>query len=157
MSINANETFGLLGPNGAGKTTTISMLTGLFPPTSGTATISGFDIVKEIDQVHLVIGICPQFDVHWPNLTVEEHLLFYARMKGIAANEEAIHIKEMAGRVGLEADLKKKSSELSGGMRRRLSVAIAFIGNPQIVSHKITYRTADCPVYQRAKGIPLDL
>jgi ABC-type multidrug transport system ATPase subunit len=64
-----------------GKTTTISMLTGLYPPTSGLGLVGGYDIRTEIDQVHWAMGLCPQFDVLWDDLTPKEHLLFYARIK----------------------------------------------------------------------------
>ena len=73
----------MLGPNGAGKTTLISMITGIYPPSEGNAWISGFDIINNIEKVHLNMGVCPQFDILWPDLTVEEHLFFYARLKGV--------------------------------------------------------------------------
>eukprot|EP01119_Soliformovum_irregulare_P016294 TRINITY_DN4697_c0_g1_i1.p1 TRINITY_DN4697_c0_g1~~TRINITY_DN4697_c0_g1_i1.p1 ORF type:complete len:870 (-),score=220.23 TRINITY_DN4697_c0_g1_i1:30-2567(-) len=133
LSIAEGEFFGLLGPNGAGKTTLISILTGLYASSSGTAKIDGHDIQEEMDQVHMSIGICPQFDIQWSNMTVEEHLLFYARLKGIPAKEEKFHALNLATKVGLEDSLNKLSSELSGGMQRRLSVAMALIGNPKIV------------------------
>ena len=131
--VDQNECFGFLGPNGAGKTTTISILTGLFQPTSGSASVGGFDISEEIDLVHRVIGVCPQFDIQWSELTVEEHLLFYARLKGIESSVEKEHVVELATEVGLEGCLDRQSGQLSGGMRRRLSIAIALIGNPRIV------------------------
>ena len=79
LHIKKGETFGLLGPNGAGKTSLIAMLTGLYPPESGNAWIGGYSIINQIDNVHTQIGVCPQFDLLWPDLTVEEHLLFYSR------------------------------------------------------------------------------
>lgn len=88
LKINEGELFGLLGPNGAGKTTLITQLTGLYPPTLGNAWIGGFDIRNNLDIVQLQIGVCPQFDILWENLTVEDHLLFYARIKGISPEEE---------------------------------------------------------------------
>ena len=72
-----------LGHNGAGKATTMSVLTGLFPPTSGTAIINGFDIRSQIDLVRKSLGICPQYNVLFDKLTVEEHLWFYASLKGM--------------------------------------------------------------------------
>lgn len=72
-----------LGHNGAGKTTTMSVLTGLFPPTSGTAIVNGYDIRKDIDLVRKSLGICPQYNVLFDNLTVSEHLWFYASLKGM--------------------------------------------------------------------------
>lgn len=86
--VNKGEMFGLLGPNGAGKTTLISQLTGMFKSTSGNAWIAGYDIKQQLEQIQLQIGLCPQFDIHWPDMTVEEHLLFYARLKGIKPKYE---------------------------------------------------------------------
>ena len=84
LAVPRGECFGLLGENGAGKTTTVRMLTGVFPPTDGEAFVSGYNCETEIDKVQLSIGVCPQHDVLWENMTVEEHLYFYARVKGVA-------------------------------------------------------------------------
>jgi ABC-type multidrug transport system ATPase subunit len=88
LRIEKGELFGLLGPNGAGKTTFISMLTGMYRPTSGNAWMGGYDICNHLELVQLQIGVCPQFDVLWGELTCEEHLLFYARLKGVPPEEE---------------------------------------------------------------------
>lgn len=133
LRVNEGELFGLLGPNGAGKTTLISMLTGLYKPDSGNAWIAGFDITNELDQVQLIMGVCPQFDILWPDLTVYEHLLFYARLKGIAPYDEHNRVQLAMKDVYLTQFKNLKTNELSGGMRRRLSVAIALVGNPKIV------------------------
>eukprot|EP01117_Protostelium_nocturnum_P007430 TRINITY_DN2658_c0_g1_i1.p1 TRINITY_DN2658_c0_g1~~TRINITY_DN2658_c0_g1_i1.p1 ORF type:complete len:1127 (+),score=257.54 TRINITY_DN2658_c0_g1_i1:1736-5116(+) len=133
LCVQRGECFGLLGENGAGKTTSISILTGLITPSSGTAFVVGHDIRTNIDQVHLNIGICPQFSVLWPDLTVEEHLYFFARLKGIKASEEKSHVEECLKRYGLINQRDKRSKNLSGGMQRRLSVAMALVGNSQIV------------------------
>ena len=74
LGIRSNECFGLLGPNGAGKSTAISMWTGLFAPTSGRASICGFDMETQMDEIYQRLGVCPQFDILWPLLTVEEML-----------------------------------------------------------------------------------
>jgi len=132
LIVKKNTCFGLLGENGAGKTTTISLLTGLFPPTSGYALVGGYDITKEIDMVHLVIGLCPQFDVLWSDLTCKEHLLFYARLKGIHPTKEEAHVIHILREVGLYEARHRHASNLSGGMRRRLSLAISFVGNSVI-------------------------
>jgi len=133
LAIPQGECFGLLGENGAGKTTTISIVTGFLKPTTGYALVGGYDIRTEIDNVHLVIGVCPQFSIQWESLTVREHLLFYARLKGISPNQEKQHINKCLIDFGLENVQEKLSSELSGGMQRRLSVAIALVGNSEIV------------------------
>lgn len=88
MTVKSGELFGLLGPNGAGKTTLIHQLTGFYEPTKGNAWIGGFDIKNQLDIVRLNIGVCPQFDVLWDTLNVEEHLQFYARLKGVHPHEE---------------------------------------------------------------------
>jgi len=88
LALRNKECFGLLGPNGAGKTTTISILTGMIMPTKGSASVGGFDIQTEIDYVFTSIGLCPQFDVHWEGLTVEETMLFYIRLRGVKISQE---------------------------------------------------------------------
>jgi len=132
LSVTEGECFGLLGENGAGKTTTISICTGLIKPTKGFALVGGFDIRNEIDKVHLVIGVCPQFSILWETLTVEEHLLFYARLKGISPTEEKLHVKQSLQKFGLFDSSKRLAINLSGGMQRRLSIAIALIGDSEI-------------------------
>jgi len=129
------ECFGLLGPNGAGKTTTISMLTGLFSPSAGNASVSGYNLKKELKRIYDVMGICPQFDICWPDLNVEDHLYFYARLKGMPKEAEKEAVDRLIAEVGLTeaANQKKKAKELSGGMRRRLSLAMSLIGQPEVV------------------------
>jgi ABC-type glutathione transport system ATPase component len=109
----------LLGENGAGKTTIISMLTGVFPPTSGHAFINGYDIRTDIDKVHLNLGVCPQFNILWEDLTVEEHLLFYSRLKGIPPALEKGHVERSMQEVGLLKYSTRRAKDLSGGMKRR--------------------------------------
>ena len=101
----------------------------------GEAYVNGFNISTEMHRVYERMGICPQFDVVWPSLTVMEHLLFYARLKGVqggATVENAVALRA-ARQVKLHMALNKQSHELSGGMRRRLSLAISLIGNPSVV------------------------
>ena len=88
LVVEHNEIFGLLGPNGAGKTTLISLITGMYSPNSGNAWVGGYSIRNQLEKVHLEMGVCPQFDLLWPTLTVEEHLYFYARLKGTKLSEE---------------------------------------------------------------------
>lgn len=133
IAMENGECFGLLGPNGAGKTTTISMLCGLFGPSYGTAYVNGFDIRTDMDSVHLSLGLCPQFDILWDDLTCEEHLLFYARLKGTPLLEESKEVEKVLKSVGLWEKRSKKSGALSGGMKRRLSIAISFVGNPSVI------------------------
>jgi len=133
LGLNKGECLGLLGPNGAGKTTLVSILCGMTKSTSGFALIDGLDIRTQMSQVHRVLGLCPQHDIFWSDLTVEEHLLFYSRLKGYTHNEKA-HVHEIARMMGLGVPhVTKKVSELSGGMKRRLSIAIAMVGDSQLI------------------------
>ncbi|XP_063792321.1 ATP-binding cassette sub-family A member 2 [Pseudophryne corroboree] len=133
LNLHENQVVSFLGHNGAGKTTTMSILTGLFPPTSGSATIYGHDIRTEMNEIRKSMGMCPQHNVLFDKLTVEEHLWFYSRLKGMA--EEAIR-KEMDKMIkDLELSNKRHClvQTLSGGMKRKLSVAIAFVGGSRAV------------------------
>jgi len=125
--------FGLLGPNGAGKTTLIHSLIGVYTLTNGYAKLAGFNVKTDMDQVYKRIGICPQHDILWNDLTVEEHLLFYARLKGITKEQEADAVEESMASVGLENFKHNLVSGLSGGEKRRLSIAIALVGDPKLV------------------------
>ncbi|XP_007428699.1 ATP-binding cassette sub-family A member 1 [Python bivittatus] len=122
-----------LGHNGAGKTTTMSILTGLFPPTSGTAFILGKDIRSELSTIRKNLGVCPQHNVLFDELTVEEHIWFYARLKGLSEKLVKKEMEQMAIDVGLPHKLRSKTSKLSGGMQRKLSVALAFVGGSKVV------------------------
>uniref|UniRef100_A0A8C6VPK5 P-type phospholipid transporter n=1 Tax=Naja naja TaxID=35670 RepID=A0A8C6VPK5_NAJNA len=122
-----------LGHNGAGKTTTMSILTGLFPPTSGTAFILGKDIRSELNTIRKHLGVCPQHNVLFDELTVEEHIWFYARLKGLPKKLVRMEMEQMATDVGLPHKLKSKTSQLSGGMQRKLSIALAFVGGSKVV------------------------
>tara|TARA_B110000091_G_C13549297_1_gene363741 strand:- start:48 stop:686 length:639 start_codon:yes stop_codon:yes gene_type:complete len=135
LHIPTNQCFGMLGPNGAGKTTTISMLTGLIPASKGDAVVANKDLHNELSGIYENIGVCPQFDVTWPELTIEEHLIFYARVKGVPKEAEHLEIMKLIKDIGLmDAHVKKSTSKaLSGGMRRRLSLAIALVGKPPVV------------------------
>lgn len=133
LAMNYNECFGLLGPNGAGKTTCLSMLTGLLPITKGSARIGGLDIKSNVDAIYRILGVCPQFDIVWSELTVQEHLALYSRIKGINSSEARGKIQQAAERCGLDGDVfNMPAGELSGGNKRRLSIAISLIGNPWI-------------------------
>ncbi|CAL1591240.1 unnamed protein product [Knipowitschia caucasica] len=128
-----NQITSFLGHNGAGKTTTMSILTGLFPPTSGTALINGYDIHSDMDTIRKYLGMCPQHNVLFSELTVEEHIYFYARLKGRSKDEVKEEMEQMIKDVGLLHKRKERAKNLSGGMQRKLSVAIAFVGGSKIV------------------------
>jgi ABC-type multidrug transport system ATPase subunit len=133
FAVEENMVFGLLGPNGAGKTTLIHSLIGVYSPTAGVAKLAGYDINTDMKQVYKRIGICPQHDILWNDLTVEEHLLFYGRLKGITRKKEKEAVTESLSSVGLLNFRTRKVKGLSGGEKRRLSIAIAIMGNPKVV------------------------
>jgi len=133
LVIPKGELFGLLGPNGAGKTTLISVLTGLGKPTKGSAWISGINILTNMEDANAKMGVCPQDNFLWPTLTVEEHLEFYSKVKGIPSHLQKSHVSRAISNVALEKFAKFEAKNLSGGMQRRLSVAISLVGDPDIV------------------------
>jgi ABC-type multidrug transport system ATPase subunit len=135
FSIEKDRLFCLLGPNGAGKTTTINCLTGVLPPSGGDALVYGESITNpgSIERIRSVMGVCPQFDVQWGELTGAEHLYIYGRVKGLDAKDVKRQSEELLGSVKLTAAAGQRTSTYSGGMRRRLSVAIALLGDPLIV------------------------
>uniref|UniRef100_A0A3Q1IPK7 P-type phospholipid transporter n=1 Tax=Anabas testudineus TaxID=64144 RepID=A0A3Q1IPK7_ANATE len=122
-----------LGHNGAGKTTTISVLTGLFPPTSGTIYIKGMDIRHDMDLIRRTLGVCPQHNVLFDILTVEEHVWFYGCLKGLSEAEVKAELDTLLDDVGLLHKRHEQTKNLSGGMQRKLSVAIAFVGGSKVV------------------------
>ncbi|XP_044061667.1 phospholipid-transporting ATPase ABCA1b isoform X2 [Siniperca chuatsi] len=122
-----------LGHNGAGKTTTMSILTGLFPPTSGTAYILGRDIRTELSTIRQSLGVCPQHNVLFSMLTVEEHIWFYGRLKGLSEQQVKGEIEQILQDTGLPHKRTSRTSALSGGMQRKLSVALAFVGGSKVV------------------------
>ena len=135
FGVRENSIFCLLGPNGAGKTTTINCLTGVLPPSGGDALIHGESIVATggIDRIRASMGVCPQFDVLWKELTGIEHLKIYGRMKGLRKKEVLRQADELLESVKLVEAANIKTGAYSGGMRRRLSVAISLLGDPLVV------------------------
>ena len=127
------QIFVLLGPNGAGKTTAISMLTGLVEPTAGSATFFGQDMLTSQASARGSLGVCPQHDVLWPELTVKEHLDTFAAIKGVPRAALAAEVAKIIKEVGLTEKVHVQASALSGGMKRKLSVAIALIGGSKVV------------------------
>uniref|UniRef100_A0A8B9W0A7 P-type phospholipid transporter n=1 Tax=Anas zonorhyncha TaxID=75864 RepID=A0A8B9W0A7_9AVES len=122
-----------LGHNGAGKTTTMSILTGLFPPTSGTVLIGGLDIQTHMDSIRQQLGMCPQYNILFNHLTVAEHILFYSQLKGRSRDEAEQELEMMLEDMGLTHKRNEEAQKLSGGMQRKLSVAIAFVGEAKVV------------------------
>ncbi|KAL8261643.1 hypothetical protein R6Q59_025692 [Mikania micrantha] len=133
LTLYENQILSLLGHNGAGKSTTISMLVGLLAPTSGDALVFGKSILTDMDEIRKNLGVCPQYDILYPELTVKEHLEIFANIKGV--NEESLDnsVTEMVEEVGLADKLNTVVSALSGGMKRKLSLGIALIGDSKVV------------------------
>lgn len=134
MEMFRGQIFALLGHNGAGKTTTISMLTGLLKPTAGSMTVNGFDFKTDMQDIRRTLGVCPQHDILFKNLTVYEHLYMFCRFKGIQNHNDIENaINEKITEVDLADKRYTRAANLSGGQKRKLSLAIALIGGSQIV------------------------
>eukprot|EP01087_Luapelamoeba_hula_P007099 TRINITY_DN1722_c0_g1_i1.p1 TRINITY_DN1722_c0_g1~~TRINITY_DN1722_c0_g1_i1.p1 ORF type:complete len:950 (+),score=149.32 TRINITY_DN1722_c0_g1_i1:132-2981(+) len=133
FTIEPGECLGILGPNGAGKTSLISILVGLYEPTSGAADIFGLDTQSQTEECHTITGVCPQHDILWENMTASEHLYFYARLKGVPMRAMKSQVRKALKSVSLYKVRNKYAGKYSGGMKRRLSVAISLIANPLIV------------------------
>jgi ATP-binding cassette, subfamily A (ABC1), member 3 len=128
------EIFGLLGTNGAGKTTTFKMLCGLHYPSSGSVFLRGSDITKDgLKDVRHTIGYCGQEDALWGNMTVREHLEFYGAVRGYHGKTLKRAVAQMIEDMDLSTYATKKAKNLSGGYKRKLSAAMALIGQPQVV------------------------
>jgi len=148
LAVDSDTIFGLLGPNGAGKTTLISILTGLYEATSGDAAIDGYRVGEQMRDVYMSIGVCPQHDILWGDLTVEDHLLFYARLKGVPKELEGATVDAMLDNMSLQRFRRSQTKSLSGGEKRRVSIAIALIGGgkvifldePTVRQHRVTIK-----------------
>ena len=133
LTIERGELFALLGVNGAGKTTTIKMLCGLARPTSGDAFLAGHSVVNETAAVKHVIGVSPQETAVAPGLTALENLRLMAGVHGFSREKQNERIDELAAAFDLSGVLGKRAGKLSGGWQRRLSLAMALIGEPEIL------------------------
>lgn len=133
LEIFRNEIFGLLGPNGAGKTTTISILSGLFPPTSGDVVIDGLDIRTNHDRIKYIIGVVPQEVALYPTLTGLENLQFFGNMYGLKGRELRQRIDEYLIRFGLEKFARKRVDKYSGGMKRRVNLIAGLLHKPKVL------------------------
>ena len=133
LRVMPREIYGFLGPNGAGKSTTVHMLTTLLPPSGGRATVAGFDVAKQGPQVRASIGAALQEAALDPFLTGAEHLRLQASLHGIRGNERKRLIAQLLDRVGLTSAGNRKVRTYSGGMKRRLDLALALIHDPSIL------------------------
>src|SRR5881275_83655 len=132
FGVEEGEIFGLLGPNGAGKSTLIRMLVTLLPPTSGTAIVNGFDVVKQADGVRCSIGVIPQAMTSDLELSVEENLIIFAKLYGVPRAKREKLIDELLAAVELTKWRDAQVKNLSGGMRRRVEIARGLVHEPRI-------------------------
>ena len=132
LQVGKGELFGLLGPNGAGKTTTINILCGLVKPTIGTATVCGYDVVKESAKVKDLIGVCIQETAIYPYLTGAENVELFGNLHAMDKAELNARRNMLLTKMGLSEDAKRRAGKYSGGMKRRLSLILALISDPQI-------------------------
>ena len=133
LEIRKGELFSLLGVNGAGKTTAIKMLSCLIKPTEGDALVGGYSIIKESEQVKRLIGVSPQETAVAPNLSVRENLELICGIYGFSKEKTSAKINELSRQLDLDSVLQRRAGKLSGGWQRRLSIAMALIGEPEIL------------------------
>ena len=133
LHVAAGEIYGFLGPNGAGKSTTVKVLTTLLPPTSGSATVAGHDVAREGAKVRAAIGVALQDVALDPMLTGSEHMRLQGGLQGIPRAERAARGAELLARVGLSDAADRRTSTYSGGMKRRLDLALALLHHPRIL------------------------
>ena len=133
LEIRQGELFSLLGVNGAGKTTTIKMLTCLTKPSDGDAFVGGYNIIKQSEKVKQLIGVSPQETAVAPNLSVKENLELICGIYEFSKEKTKKKIVELSEQFGLESIIKRKAGKLSGGMQRRISIAMALISEPEIL------------------------
>ena len=133
LEIHRGELFSLLGVNGAGKTTTIKMLSCLTKPTAGDALVGGYSVTKQPEQVKRLIGVSPQETAVAPNLSVKENLEMICGIHGFSKEKTRAKIDELTEQFDLASVLRRKAGKLSGGWQRRVSIAMALIGEPQIL------------------------
>ncbi len=127
------EIFGLLGPNGAGKTTTIRILSTVLASEGGEVTVGGHSMSKEADAVRGLIGVCPQELAFYPDLSALDNLMFFGRMVGMSGKEARSQALANLETMGLRERAKGKVDKYSGGMKRRVNLAIALMGHPQLL------------------------
>jgi ABC-2 type transport system ATP-binding protein len=133
FDIQEGEIFSLLGPNGAGKTTTISVLSTLYTPTSGDATIGGQSVSKEPMAVRNLIGLVPQELALYDDLSARENLLFWGRMYGLSGRALKIRVAEVLEQIGLADRAKERVKAYSGGMKRRVNIGIGLLHKPRLL------------------------
>jgi ABC-2 type transport system ATP-binding protein len=133
LTVAPGEIYGFLGPNGAGKSTTVHVLTTLLPPTAGTARVGGYDVVKQGPKVRSLIGVALQEAALDPLLTGRDHLRLQATLQNVPRGERHSRADELLTRVGLAEAADRKVAGYSGGMKRRLDLALALVHGPRIL------------------------
>lgn len=131
LEINEGEIFGLLGPNGAGKSTLINILSGILQPTSGSATVAGYDVSKK--QIKSLIGMCPQQSAYYKYMTGRENIEMFGHLHGLNKQVIKERATDLINKIGLDESANRKASGYSGGMVRRVNLAMALINDPDIV------------------------
>ncbi|MHA1912815.1 MAG: ABC transporter ATP-binding protein [Promethearchaeota archaeon] len=132
FEVKEGEIFGLLGPNGAGKTTTIKILSGLLNPTSGTATVGGYDIKSDLKKIKELIGVCPQHAAIYKFLTGRENIELFGNLHTMDKKELKQRTESLLEATNFTESSKRKAKGYSGGMLRQINLLIALINNPQI-------------------------
>jgi ABC-2 type transport system ATP-binding protein len=132
FDVEEGEIFGLLGPNGAGKSTTINILSGLLEPTSGSATVLGFDVQREPGKVKERIGVCPQEPAFFPYLTGRENVELMGNLQGMPKEKLRERTDWLLDQVGLGEASSRRAGKYSGGMVRRTSLAMALVHDPEV-------------------------
>jgi ABC-2 type transport system ATP-binding protein len=133
LQVARGEVFGLLGPNGAGKTTTISMLTGLFPPDSGSITVDGLDLAKQTNAAKAKLGLVPQDLALYPTLSARQNLTFWGRIYGLRGKQLHSRVDEVLAMVDLTDKADKAIETYSGGMKRRINIGAGLLHKPQVL------------------------
>jgi ABC-2 type transport system ATP-binding protein len=133
LTVESGQLYGLVGPDGAGKTTILRILSTVIKPTSGSAHLEGFDVIKQSEDVRALLGYMPQAFSLYPDLTVKENLKFFADINGVPAREQKQRIDELLEFARLTEFSTRRSENLSGGMRKKLALACALIHEPKIL------------------------
>jgi ABC-2 type transport system ATP-binding protein len=132
LTVDRGELFGLLGPNGAGKTTTLNILCGLLDPTSGSAAVGGYDVRKEPSRVKALIGVSPQATAVYPHLTGRENIELFANLQALSRDTLHRRVDELLQQLSLRDCAKRRAGKCSGGMVRRINLAMALVHDPEI-------------------------
>ena len=133
LSIPEAEVFGLLGPNGSGKTTTINCITGLLKPTSGTVRVEGFDVQTQQREARAVMGVSPQETAIYPYLSGKENVQLFGELYSVPKATLKPRVDQVLEKVGLLEEAGRRVGKYSGGMKRRVSIAMALVTDPRIV------------------------